>query len=114
MSDDQGARGKKIGLADAIASLRAELSTARGQGDGSDVRFKVGDIEVELSVEFGWTVDGNAGFKVFSFVDVGGKAGTSDKATQKIKLKLTIDPQGDPARDVIKSALDDPTVKPIG
>jgi hypothetical protein len=102
-----------IGLADAVASLRAELSQARREGEKSDVHFSVGEIEVELALEFGWTREAGGGFKLFSFVDVSGKAGASDKASQKVELKLTIDPQGNPSAGRISSALTDETITPI-
>jgi hypothetical protein len=103
MADNQDAQ--RIGLADAIASLRAELSKARRDGEKSDVRFAVGDIEVELALEFGWTAEVGGGFKLFSFVDVSGKGGTSDKATQRVKLKLNIDPAGNPSGNLISTSM---------
>ncbi len=72
MTDRPGQDPDKIGLADAIASLRAELSKARTKGQGSDIRFDVGEISVELALEFGWTAEAGGGFKLFSFVDVRG------------------------------------------
>lgn len=91
----------RIGLAQAIAALRAELSEARRQGQGTDIHFAVGDIEVELALEFGWSKEAGAGFKLFSFVDLSGKAGSTDKTSHKVKLKLTIDTTGNPSAGVI-------------
>jgi Trypsin-co-occurring domain 2 len=92
-----------IGLADAIAQLRAELSQARQQGQGQDIRFAMGDIEVEFSLEFGRTREGKLGFKLLSFLEAGGSAGSSDKSAHRIKLKLTIDDGGTPASNLITS-----------
>jgi hypothetical protein len=103
MSGSQGDGGPRIGLAEAIAGLRSELSEARRQGEGQDVHFAVGEIEVELGLEFGWTREAGGGFKLLSFVDLSGKAGSSDKATHKIKLKLTIDTTGVQSAGVIAS-----------
>lgn len=60
MSD--GHQTDRIGLADAVASLREELSRARREGEKSDVHFSVGEIEVELALEFGWTREAGGGF----------------------------------------------------
>jgi hypothetical protein len=92
-----------IGLAEAIAQLRAELSQARQEGKGQDIRFAVGDIEVEFSLEFGKTREGKLGFKLWSLLDAGGSVGASDKSAHKIKLKLTIDDGGTPASNLISS-----------
>lgn len=81
----------RIGLAEAIAELRQELARARAEGMNSPIRFAAGEIEVELALEFGWTREGGGGVKLFSFLDLSGKAGASDKAAHKLRLKLTID-----------------------
>jgi hypothetical protein len=92
MSGQQNETPLQISLADAIAELRAELSRARRAATGQDIRFSVEEIEVELSLEFGATRSAGGGFKVFSFVDLSGKLGASNKAAHKLKLKLTVDP----------------------
>ena len=76
MSDNSTPR---IGLAEAIAGLRAELLRAREDSKGSDIRFGVSTVDVELTLDFGWTRDANAGVKLFSFLDIGGKAGDSGR-----------------------------------
>ena len=88
-------------LADAIAQLRAELSLAREAGKGQDIRFAVGDITVELALEFTTTVEAGGGVKIFSMFDFSGKASAVDKAANKLTLKLTIDDQGEPASKLL-------------
>lgn len=102
MTEDQD-HESRIGLADAIAQLRAELSRARREGEGHDVRFAATEITVELAVEFGSSREAGGGFKLFSFVDVSGKAGATDKATHKVTLKLQLAKDGTPADQLIKS-----------
>ena len=46
MSGDAG-----VGLAEAIRSLRAELSLAMQHGTGEDIRFRVGPVELEFLLE---------------------------------------------------------------
>lgn len=88
-----------MGLADAIAELRAEISRARTEGEGKDVRFAAKAIEVELSIDFGWTAEASAAVsKWVPFVDLGAKGGGSEKSLHKIKLTLEIDTGGEPSK----------------
>ena len=93
----------RIGLAEAIAQLRGELSRARKQGEGQDIRFAAKEITVELSVDFGWSKEGGGGFKLFSFLDLSGKAGSTEKAVHKVTLKFEIAKDGTPADQLIAS-----------
>ena len=103
----------KMGLADAIAELRAEISRARREGEGKDVRFAAKAIEVELSVDFGWTAEGTAGVsKWIPFVDLGVKGGGSEKSLHKVKLTLEIDTGGEPSKGLISDAGGPAPVKP--
>ena len=98
-------RPPNIRLADAIAELRAEISRAQQEGEGKDVRFAAKAIEVELSVDFGWTAEGTAGVsKWIPFVDIGVKGSGSEKSLHKVKLTLEIDTGGEP----LKSRISDP------
>lgn len=85
----------RIGLADAISQLRAELSRARLDGEGKDIRFSLSEIEVELMLEFGINAEAGGGIKLFSFVDVSGKAATNNKSGHKLKFSLTVAPEGE-------------------
>lgn len=87
----------RIGLADAIAGLRAELSRARLDSHGQDVRFDVDNVEVELSIDFDLETEAHGGFKLFSFVDVGGKVADGTKTGHKVKLSLSVHPDGRPS-----------------
>jgi hypothetical protein len=98
---EQTTSERRVGLPEAVAQLRADLSKARREGDGKDVRFAVEEVQVELAVEFGWTREGGGGFKLFSFVDVSGKVGATDKATHRVTLKLKIDESGGQSPGVI-------------
>src|SRR5687768_7393924 len=89
---------ERIGLADAIAGLRSELSRARRESEGEDIRFDVEKIEVELSIDFGLQREAHGGFKLLSFVDLGGKAGDSTKTGHKVKLSLSVHAEGRESR----------------
>lgn len=98
----------RIGLAEAIAELRRELARAREEGLNSPIRFATGEIEVELALEFGWTREGGGGVKLFSFLDLSGKAGASEKLGHKVKMRLTV-AGGD---NVISGPAEDPDAPP--
>ena len=103
----------RIRLADAIAELRAEISRARQEGEGKNVRFSTKTIEVELSLDFGWTAEVTAGVsKWIPFVDVSAKGGGSEKSLHKVKLTLEIDTGGDPSKGLISDSSGPAPVKP--
>jgi hypothetical protein len=76
-------------LSQVLADLRDELVKAQTAGEGSDVRFLIDDVEVEL--QFAVTGEGKAkaGFKVLSF-GAEAEAKGSGAATQKLRLKLKV------------------------
>ncbi|MCO5966034.1 trypco2 family protein [Sinorhizobium meliloti] len=95
-----------VRLADAISELRAEISRARQEGEGKDVRFASKAIEVELSLDFSWTVEGTGGLsKWIPFVDLSAKGGSGEKSLHKIKLTLEIDTGGDPSKGRISDTI---------
>jgi hypothetical protein len=78
-----------IELAELIGQLRSELTEAMTAGDGEDLRFSLGPVELELTV----AVDREAkpGAKVrFWVVELGAETKLGSSNTQKIKL--TLDP----------------------
>jgi Trypsin-co-occurring domain 2 len=106
-------RPPNVRLADAIAELRAEISRARQEGEGKDVRFSAKAIEVELSVDFGWAAEGTAGVsKWIPFVDLGVKGSGSEKSLHKVTLTLEIDTAGEPSKGLISDSSGPAPVKP--
>ena len=110
MSED---RAPNLRLADAIAEVRAEISRARQEGEGKDVRFAAKAIEVELSLDFGWTAEVTAGVsKWIPFVDLSGKGSGDKKSLHKVTLTLEIDTGGDPSKGRITDDSGPAPVKP--
>jgi hypothetical protein len=100
-------------LSDAIAELRAEISRAQQEGKGKDVRFAAKEIEVELSLDFGWSAEATAGVsKWIPFVDVGVKGSGSEQYAHKVKLTLEIDTGGVPSKGLISDDAGPAPVKP--
>ena len=103
----------RIRLADAIAELRAEIDRAKRDGEGKDVRFAAKAIEVELSIDFGWSAEVNAGApKWIPFIDLAAKGAGSEKSLHKIKVTLEIDAQGDSTKGLIGDTRGPAPVKP--
>jgi len=90
-----------IGLADAIAMLRAEVLSAHGAAAGSPVQFPVDSMVVELKVAATRSVDGKAGFCVpFVNVELGAGAGWQRETMQTVTITFgsPIDPDGNPVK----------------
>ena len=77
----------RIGLKDAIEALRTELSESILVSEGKEVRFEVGEIEMEFQVAIEQTGTGKAGLK-FWVVELGGEVTDKTSTTHKIKIPL--------------------------
>jgi hypothetical protein len=77
-----------IPLAAAVKALREELCEAVRVGEGEELRFALGPIELELQVQAGSEAGGDVGIK-FWLVSVGGKTGRSSETTHTVRLSLT-------------------------
>jgi hypothetical protein len=82
----------EITLADAIRELRTQLVEAAAGGEGSPIRFVPKTAEVELGITFRVEAEAGGGFKLFSLVDLSGKAKGGSESTHKVKL--TLEPVG--------------------
>lgn len=70
-------------LAEAIAALRAGLEAALAEGQGRDVQFALGDVELTLQL----VADKHAGGKIGWSV-LGADAGGKSERTHSVKLTL--------------------------
>jgi hypothetical protein len=78
-------------LTDAIAALRAEISSAVAQGADEQIRFSLGDIELEFTVvaRREGAGDGKLKFAIFGIgVEGGASAKVAREQTQKVRIKL--------------------------
>jgi Trypsin-co-occurring domain 2 len=97
-----------VELAELIGQLRAELTEAMRTGEGSDLRFELGPVELELTV----AVDKEAkpGAKVrFWVVEVGADMKATSSTTQRIKLKLDPRRVGQSGRQPLISGSEEPS-----
>lgn len=76
-----------IELSEMLGQLREELLKARGQSEGSDLKFQVEDIEIELQIVTTKAAGAKSCLK-FWVVNAEANANASQAKTQKLKLKL--------------------------
>ena len=76
-----------IGLADAIGRVRAELIEAQRKGEGQDLRFRLGEVQLEFQVELTREGGGEAGIKVW-VVSVGAKGTVTSGRTQTVTVTM--------------------------
>ena len=76
-----------IPLADAIGELRSELQTAMEQGKDEELKFRLGDVELEFHIGVTKEAGGGGGIK-FWLVSLEAKGSIGTVQTQKIKLTL--------------------------
>lgn len=103
MSDGSGMAGdvEGMGLAEAIASLRADLLAARQAGADAEVQLPVESLTVELRVVATKGVDGKAGFKVpIINAEIGGGATWKNEVTQTVTVRFggPVDRSGNPVK----------------
>lgn len=76
-----------IGLAEAIRRVRAELVDARREGEGEDLRFRLGDVQLQFEVQMTREGAGEAGIKLW-VVSVGAKGGVTNAQTHTVTMSL--------------------------
>src|SRR5258708_5750536 len=78
-----------VGLADAIAALRRELTIAMkaGQNQDEDVRFQLGAVELEFQLDVKRDAEAKGGVK-FWVVSLEGKGHLARDTRNRIKLSL--------------------------
>jgi hypothetical protein len=100
-------------LVEVLAALRSQLSEARHQGEGQDLRFSLEDIEVELSFQISKDATAKGGVKFWVVTaDLGGKI--ASEAVQKVKLKMKLSDPAQPDTNRISGTahIKPPTVSP--
>ena len=77
----------KVGLRETLEALRVELSKSILASEGEQIRFEVGDIELEVQFVVEQSKEGKGGLK-FWVVEMGGGVTNKDTITHKIKIPL--------------------------
>lgn len=95
----------KIGLAETIDALRAELSDAVSRAAGQDIQFPVAGVQLEFQVGVTHDAHGDGKLK-FWVLELGGGASYANEAVQKVTLTLDapVDLDGRPIKVGRRSA----------
>ncbi|WP_322778716.1 trypco2 family protein [Frankia sp. Cas4] len=95
----------RLGLAETVDALRAELAQATAAGAGSGFQFPVTEVQLEFHVAVTKTGDGKAGIK-FWVVELGGSVGYAREEIQKVAVTLgaPVDQDGNPVKIHRRSA----------
>lgn len=86
--------GRQVELADAINEVRAELLRAQSTGASEDLRFRLGEVTLELAVELGRQGGGEAAVKVW-VVNLGANATVSSTRTHTVTVTMTPETLGE-------------------
>jgi len=78
----------EIELYELIENLRSELTKARRAGEGEELRFEIGQVELQLSVAVTKEAEASGGVK-FWVLELGTDATATSAATQQMTLTLT-------------------------
>ncbi|MCS6813965.1 MAG: hypothetical protein NZ772_10420 [Cyanobacteria bacterium] len=78
---------QRIGLRETLEALRKELSEAILVSEGKQVRFEVGEIELEFQIAVEKTADGKGGINVW-VLELGGSASEKNVTMHRVKIPL--------------------------
>ncbi len=90
---------EKIGLAETIDALHAELAAAVKRGQGQEIQFPIGSVELEFQVGVTWDAEAKGGVK-FWVLELGASGGYANESVQKVTLNLEapVDAEGQPVK----------------
>ena len=87
--NDEATQGteSRVGLADAVDALRAELSVAMARARDQEIQFPVGEIQVEFQIGVTREAEGKGGLKLW-VLELGAGASYTRESIQKITVSL--------------------------
>jgi Trypsin-co-occurring domain 2 len=90
---------ERIGLAETVAALRAELAVAVAAGADEEIQFPVGPVELEFHVGVTKSAEGKGGLR-FWVLELGGGGSRATETVQK--LTVTLEPPVDAAGERVR------------
>ena len=89
---------QRITLAAAVQEIREQLLKASEGGEGQAIKFVPEKVEVELEITFSLEMEAGGGVKIWSIIDLSGKAKKGNETTHKVRLELKpVNSLGEPA-----------------
>jgi NTP-dependent ternary system trypsin peptidase co-occuring protein len=82
-----------LDLADAIKLLRDQLTVAQERGEGSPLRFVLGEITVEFEIELVRSKNGGGALR-FGVVEANARRERSARSAQRVTLRLNPERRG--------------------
>ncbi|MFE5026033.1 trypco2 family protein [Streptomyces sp. NPDC056656] len=82
-----------LDLADAIEVLRSQLSEAQRRGQGSQLRFVLGEITAEFEIELVRTRNGGGALR-FGVVEANGRQERATRSARRVPLRLNPERRG--------------------
>jgi hypothetical protein len=79
---------QKLGLKETLEALRIEISESILLSEGKEIRFEMGEIELEMQVVIEKSKESKGGVK-FWVVEMGCGMAAKDSITHKIKISFT-------------------------
>jgi hypothetical protein len=87
VADEAQGTQSKVGLADAVDALRAELSEAMARARDQEIQFPVGEIQFEFQIGVTREAEGKAGLRVW-VLELGAGGSYARESVQKITVSL--------------------------
>lgn len=77
----------RLSLKDTIGAIRSELTQSILAAQDEEIRFELGQIDLEFEIEIERNVEGSGGVS-FWIVTLGAKANKTSTTTHRVSLKL--------------------------
>ena len=77
----------RLSLNDTIGAIRSELAQSILAAQDEEIRFELGEIDLEFQIEIERNAEGSGGIR-FWIVEFGAKASQSSTVTHRVSLKL--------------------------
>jgi hypothetical protein len=95
-----------VELAELISQLRSDLTAAMHAGEGADLQFELGPVELELTMAINKEAKPGARIR-FWVVELGAEVSAASNSAQRIKLTLNPRRAGQSRRKVVISGEDE-------
>lgn len=95
-----------VELPELISQLRSDLTAAMSAGEGADLQFELGPVELELTIAVNKEAKPGARIR-FWVVELGAEVSAASNSAQRIKLILEPRRAGQPHRKVVISGEDE-------
>jgi hypothetical protein len=97
---------ERIGLAETVAALRAELAAAVAAAAGEEIQFPVGPVQLEFHIGVTKSADAKGGLRIW-VLELGGGGSRATETIQKMTVTLEPPVDADGERVLVHRGLDE-------